>query len=89
MTRQLKTPDQLWDEYAKIIPPDAPRTQRNETKRAFSAGMYVVMQFMKALGDMVGDMELSEDESVAAIERFGNAVEVIVIGMIQEDERSH
>lgn len=78
---KIKPPESLWDDYRQIVPSDASRTQIIETKRAFTSGMFVAMQFMKA----VGDLHETEEESVARFTKFDEEILVMLYRILQQD----
>ena len=51
----MKTVADRWQTYAKILSPDAGRTQRQETKRAFYAGVYSALMAGIEMADESGD----------------------------------
>lgn len=56
-----------WDTYmARVLPPDAPAVQRQETRRAFYAGAAQML----ALFDWISTDAVSEDEGVELLERL-------------------
>lgn len=43
---------QQWESYVKgVMPKDAPEVQRTETRRAFYAGLFSMMNAMKRIGE--------------------------------------
>lgn len=54
-----------WRDFnRRVIPPDAPAVQRSEMRRAFYAGVQVMMGIARGLGDP----SVSEEAGVAVLE---------------------
>ena len=78
---KIKPPESLWDDYRQIVPSDASRTQIIETKRAFTSGMFVAMQLMKA----VMDLHLTDEEATHRIFEFDQDVQIMLMRILQQD----
>jgi hypothetical protein len=71
----------MWLRYAEVIPADASAIQRRETERTFYAALLSMADFMYVLGDK----DVSEEESAAQLETFLTEVNQRVIRFIVED----
>jgi hypothetical protein len=48
----MNTVREMWETFAlEVIPLDAPSIQRREMRRSFYAGVFVMLQEMKVIGD--------------------------------------
>jgi hypothetical protein len=62
---QTETVAQMWDSYARaVLPMDVGETQKTETRRAFYAGVFALLEKFKN----IGENEVSEDAGVAYLE---------------------
>jgi hypothetical protein len=78
---KIKPPENLWDDYRQIVPSDASRTQIIETKRAFTSGMFVALQFMRA----VTALHLTDEEATNRIFEFDQDVQIMLMRILQQD----
>lgn len=65
----MRTIQEQWIDYRKkVVPPDAPDVQIQETRRGFYAGALAILQMQFAVSG--GEEELSDDAGVALIESW-------------------
>lgn len=63
---QHETLAQMWDGFARqVMPAGAPAVQRQEMRRAFYAGCWVMLMAMR---NDLGSEQVSEEEGVAVLE---------------------
>jgi hypothetical protein len=67
----MKTIAEMWQSYDRdVLPPEAGEVQRRETKRAFYAGVWSLLQQFKA----VGSDDISEAQGAAILEAIQQEV---------------
>jgi hypothetical protein len=65
----MKTLEQEWLNYSsRILPKGCSPVQRQETRRAYYAGIWTLLQMVKE----IGDDEVSEDQGVQELEKLEN-----------------
>lgn len=65
----MNTLEQEWLNYAsRILPKGCSPVQRQETRRAYYAGIWTLLQMVKA----IGDDEASEEQGVQELEKLEN-----------------
>ncbi|MFN6572381.1 hypothetical protein [Dendronalium sp. ChiSLP03b] len=65
----MKTLEQEWLEYAsRVLPKGCSPIQKQETRRAYYAGIWTFMQMIKELGDD----EVSEEQGAEELEKLEN-----------------
>ncbi|MBN3875229.1 hypothetical protein [Nostoc sp. JL23] len=65
----MKTLEQEWLEYAsKVLPKGCSPIQRQETRRAYYAGIWTLLQMVKELGDE----EVSEEQGAQELDKLEN-----------------
>lgn len=65
----MNTLDQEWLEYAsKVLPKGCSLVQKQETRRAYYAGIWTLLQMVKGLGDEA----VSEEQAAQELEKLEN-----------------
>ncbi|MEH2029827.1 MAG: hypothetical protein V7K67_09145 [Nostoc sp.] len=63
----MNTLEQEWLNYAsKVLPKGCPPVQKQETRRAYYAGIWTLLQMVKELGDD----EVSEEQGAQELEKL-------------------
>ena len=64
----MKTLQEAWSEFAAgIIPPNAPPMQREEMKKAFYGGAWIILSMML---NEIGPESVSEDEGMRRLQSW-------------------
>lgn len=80
MSKSTSTIREAWLSYMdEIVPKDAPSTQLQESKRAFVAGAFHVLNVLTA----IGDDSVTEDEGVTVIEQLHQECETFVKDVLE------
>lgn len=76
----MKTMQREWEDFwSSVAPKDAPAVQRQEMRRAFYAGAWMLLTACASLVDE----DISEDASVEQIEKW----KAEIVEILLEDER--
>lgn len=77
----MKTAEQMWSVFSRIIPAEAGMVQRLEMQRTFYAGL------LSLLGELqtCGDESVGEDEGVAYLNSLAEEVKGVLAGFVLRD----
>jgi hypothetical protein len=78
----MKTLEEVWQSFNKILPADAPAVQRREMKMAFYAGAAGVMARM----GLVSTEAVSEDEGVEILEGANREIQEYTRRLVEGKE---